>query len=159
MDWSVMFSTICDIVTLMAFGITLYQLLAVKKIAIQTQKELNRIDTIVDIGKCNEIIKDIPVFLKSQRIDHALSKLREVRDMIVRFKVYISKLDDSDPLNSQFLNKIDYQLEVFKNSINDIERKSLNPQSLNVTVLGGKFDDLSALIVEVQAHLSTKTKQ
>lgn len=153
------FSTICNIVTLIAFGITLYQLFAVKKIAIETKKELNRIDTIVDIGKCNEIIKDVPVFLKSQRIDHALSKLREVRDMIVRFKVYLSKLEDSDSLKNYYYNKIDSQLDVLKSSISDIEKKSSNPQSLNVTVLSEKFDVLSALIVEIQAHLSTKSTQ
>ena len=154
-----MFSTICNIITLIAFGITLYQLIAVKNIALQTQKELNRIDTLVDIGKCNEIIKDIPIFLKSQRIDHALSKLREVRDMIVRFKVYISKLDDTDQLKGHYYNKIDYHLDMLQNSINDIEKKSSNPQSLNATVLGGKFDELSTLIVEIQAHLSTNTRQ
>ena len=154
-----MFSTICNIVTLIAFGITLYQLFAVKRIAIETKKELNRIDTLVDIGKCNEVIKDIPIFLKSQRIDHALSKLREIRDMIVRFKVYISKLDDSDQLKNHYYNKIDYHLDMLQNSINDIEKKSSNPQSLNVTVLGGKFDELSTLIVEIQAHLSTNTKK
>ena len=79
--------------------------------------------------------------------------------MIVRFKVYLSKLEDSDSLKNYYYNKIDSQLDVLKSSISDIEKKSSNPQSLNVTVLSEKFDVLSALIVEIQAHLSTKSTQ
>lgn len=154
-----MFENICNIATLLGLTFTIYQLYMVKKIAIETQRELNRIDTLVDIGKCNEIIKDITFSLKNYRLDHVLSKLREVKDMIVKFKVYLGKLDDYRKLDSHYLEEIDYHLNILQGSINDIERNYKDPKTLNTMVIGENFDKLSTFIVEIQAHLSIKINQ
>lgn len=155
MKWFDVVSVCGSFITLVGFILTLKQLRDVKQIADKTQRELSRIDTLVDITKCNEIIKDISLYLKNQRIDHALSKLREAKDMIVKFKVYMKKLNDDNKLSSSLLVKMDSHLDELQGSINDIEEHYSNPNSLNIAVLCRKFDELSSFIVEVQANIST----
>ena len=156
MDCNNVLSIIGSVITIIGFPITIWQLIQVKSIANKTQKEINRVDTFGNIAKCNQIIKEVSTCLKQNHIEQALTKLRDVKDLFVQIKVFISDCG----FDEVQLDGIKYNAEVhlgkIQKSINDIEKNHNTPDLLNIGYLAENFDNLSTFIMELQAQISNR---
>lgn len=90
LDWV---SGISGIVTIIGFGITLYQIRNVKKTATAIQEEvkatqakIQKVLAISDLSKSSETIKIIYSYLHNGNYELAHSKLMEINDLIIEIK-------------------------------------------------------------------------
>lgn len=148
-------SLIGSIASITGIIVTFYQVKSVKEISRQTQRSLNKVNVISEISKCNEIVKEITRSLKSENFEHSLDKMRDVKDMIIKIKVWVTQLQHPN-IDRSFRENIDTHIAILTNSINDIDDNHRTPHLLNKTGIMNKMDKLSSYIVEIQALLSNE---
>lgn len=147
------FSAVGSLITIIGVIVNWWQIKRVKTIATETRNGMNNTSAIADISKCNELIYEISAYLNGGKLELAVSKLRELKTLIVELKIIVPKLKIKD-IGPDYPVAIGEHINRLSSAINNIESNYKSPTLINTGFITQRLDDLSTYIIEVKTHLS-----
>lgn len=148
-------SAVGSIASIIGIIVTFLQVRTVKKITADTHREISKTDAVADISKCNALVKESLALLMRDDIATALSKMRDVKDMIIKLKIVAGQFDLGE-YEKEFESDIKLRIKALHDNINTIDNNHSTPQLLNKSVICKAMDELSSFIVELQARITNK---
>ena len=148
-------SAIGSVASIIGIVITFLQVRTVRRIAADTHREISKTDAVADISKCNALVKESMTLLMRDDFVTALSKMRDVKDMIIKLKIVAGQFDLGD-YQEDFESDIKLRIKALHDNINTIDNNHATPKQLNKSVICRSMDELSSFIVELQARITNK---